>query len=328
MSHSDLAAIGAAVEVLRHGGLVAFPTETVYGLGADARDPAAVERLFGVKRRPRGHPLIVHVAEAAGLLAVGVDVSADALRLARACWPGPLTIVVRRSSDLICDAVTGGLETVGVRVPDHPMAQRLLTSFGGPIAAPSANRFGRVSPTTADHVRADLGDDVDLILDGGSAGVGIESTIVDCSTSEIMQLRPGGTPRAVLEDVLGRPVAEPTSDATGTRAPGRLASHYAPSATVIVASDPPAARDACRVATTAGQRCGLLALAGAVPTESLPKRVVVLAAPADTDEYARVLYSRLRDADSQGLDVIVALAPPPGGRAAAITDRLERASGR
>jgi len=328
VSSPDSGAIAGAVEVLRSGGLVAFPTETVYGLGADAANPRAVERLFTVKRRPREHPVIVHVARADQLDDIGVDVSAEARALASACWPGPLTVVVRRRPGRICDEVTGGLETVGVRVPDHPITHALLAAFGRGIAAPSANRFGRVSPTTASHVRADLGDDVDLVLDGGAAAVGIESTIVDCSSSAVTLLRPGGIPRQVLEGVLGRPVAEPRSDAAGPRAPGRLASHYAPDAQVMVTDDTLTTQEACRAAVAEGKRCGVLAVADSTLTDDLPAGVVVLAPPTDTDDYARVLYSRLREADARELDVVVALAPSAGGRATAIRDRLERASDR
>lgn len=320
-------AITAAVDVLHAGGLVAFPTETVYGLGADATNPAAVARLFRVKRRPRTHPVIVHIARPSDLDTLALDVSTDARRLARACWPGPLTVVLRRSRGAICDAVTGGADTVGVRVPDHPVAQELLASFGRPIAAPSANRFGRVSPTTAAHVRADLGDDVAVVLDGGAAAVGIESTIVDCTSAEVRVLRPGGVAREELEAVLGSSVADAADDSTGPSAPGRLASHYAPDVRVVVADGADASARACRLALDAGQRCGILALADAAPDET-PAGVMMLAAPADTDEYARVLYARLREADAAGLDVLVVRLPPPGGRSVAIRDRLERASGR
>src|SRR5204862_8209983 len=173
------AEIAHAVAVLRAGGLVAFPTETVYGLGADASSPAALRRLYAVKGRPRSHPVIVHVADASALDRWAAEVAPAARTLASACWPGPLTLVVRRSPQ-VPDEVTGGLDTVGLRVPDQPVALALLRAFGGGVAAPSANRFGRVSPTTADDVRADLGADVDVVLDGGPCRIGVESTIVDC----------------------------------------------------------------------------------------------------------------------------------------------------
>jgi L-threonylcarbamoyladenylate synthase len=190
----DPSLIARAVDVLRDGGLVAFPTETVYGLGADASNAAAVNRIFAAKGRPADHPLIVHLASADSLDAWASAVSPLARAFAAACWPGPLTIVLRRAAR-VPDAVTGGLSTVGLRVPSHPVAQALLRAFDGGIAAPSANRFGTVSPTTAAHVRESLGDRVDLVLDGGPSDVGVESTIVDCSGDTPAILRPGGVPR-------------------------------------------------------------------------------------------------------------------------------------
>ena len=200
MSDADIA---RAAGVLRDGGLVAFPTETVYGLGADASSADAVHRLFAVKGRPADHPVIVHLGDAAQLDDWAIDVDDAARTLTSACWPGPLTVVVRRAPH-VPDAVTGGLDTVGLRVPDQPIALALLRAFGGGVAAPSANRFGHVSPTTAADVFADLGDDVDVILDGGPCRVGVESTIVDCSRPEPAILRLGGTPRERVEELLGR----------------------------------------------------------------------------------------------------------------------------
>ncbi len=191
------AEIARAVAVLRDGGLVAFPTETVYGLGADASNPAAMARIFAAKGRPADHPLIVHLASADEIGAWAASVPPLAAAFATACWPGPLTIILRRS-ERVPDAVTGGLDTVGLRVPSHPLALELLAAFGDGIAAPSANPFGSVSPTTADHVRTGLGDRVDLILDGGPCEVGVESTIVDLSGDEPAILRPGGLPRERL----------------------------------------------------------------------------------------------------------------------------------
>src|SRR3990170_9006427 len=194
--------ISAAVDVLRGGGLVAFPTETVYGLGADAANPDAVDRIFVAKGRPRAHPVIVHLAEPAAAKEWAAEVPDFAAALADAFWPGPLTLVLPRS-DLVPDAVTGGLLTVGLRVPAQPLALELLRAFGGGGAAPSAHRFGRVSPTRAEHVRADLGVAVDMILDGGPCPVGVESTIVDCSGPDPRVLRPGGVPVESLEAVIG-----------------------------------------------------------------------------------------------------------------------------
>ena len=208
----DPAALADAADCLRRGGLVAFPTETVYGLGADASSRAAVARLYAAKRRPADHPVIVHFADAESAFAWARDVPDGARKLAAKFWPGPLTMILKRSS-LAGDFVTGGQDTIGLRVPAHPVAQALLGAFGGGIAAPSANRFGAVSPTTAAHVRADLGADVDFVLDGGPSEVGIESTIVDLSGEAPVLLRPGRISRRELEQALGRPVSERRADA-------------------------------------------------------------------------------------------------------------------
>jgi L-threonylcarbamoyladenylate synthase len=313
--------ITRAVEALRGGGLVAFPTETVYGLGADAANVDALARLYAVKGRPPGHPVIVHVAGSELLDEWAADVPATARRLADALWPGPVTIVVRRAAR-VPDAVTGGGDTVGVRVPDQPVALALLRAFGGGIAAPSANRFGRVSPTTAEDVRADLGADVDVVLDDGPCAVGIESTIVECTGPEPVILRPGGISRERIGELVGTPVA--TRRDGLVHAPGTLKSHYAPEATVLlVEQDEVGARAASMVA--AGQRVAVLAAGGPPP---VPESVFVLDAPRDVDDYARVLYARLREADRLGVDVLLAVAPPDAGVGAAVRDRLRRAAGR
>ena len=231
--------------VLRAGGLVAFPTETVYGLGADASNPEAVRAVYRVKGRPADHPLIVHVASAGAVPRWAASVPPAAAALAEACWPGPLTLLLARRPDV--DAtVAGGRDTIGLRVPAHPLALALLEAFDGGIAAPSANHFGRVSPTTAAHVRADLGNEVDLILDGGPCTIGVESTIVDVTVDPPALLRPGGVPLEALEAIVGGPVL--TEDGGVSRAPGMLASHYAPLARVEVVEDavggPPAGRGA------------------------------------------------------------------------------------
>ena len=202
---ADDAGIAQASGVLKAGGLVAFPTETVYGLGADASNAQAVARIFAVKGRPRNHPLIVHLASADDLATWAVDVSEDARQLARAFWPGPLTLILKRAESVL-DAVTGEQDTVAVRVPSHPKALALLEAFGGGIAAPSANKFGRISPTTPDHVRLDLGQEVDLVLDGGACEIGIESTIVDCSGERPRLLRPGKITATEIEALLGEPL--------------------------------------------------------------------------------------------------------------------------
>jgi L-threonylcarbamoyladenylate synthase len=297
--------IEEAVERLRAGALVAFPTETVYGLGGDASQPAAVERIFTVKGRPRRHPLIVHLADVDALDRWAATVPSNARRLAAAYWPGPLTLLLSRSP-LVADAVTGGRPAVGLRVPGHPLAVRLLRAFGGALAAPSANRFGRVSPTTAAHVRADLGSDVDLVLDGGPCSVGVESTIVDCTTEPPTLLRHGAVTLPELAATAGTPVLDGTGGPS--RAPGMLASHYAPAATVEVVTDRAAA---------------------AARAEELRRRgraVDVLDPGPDAEAYARHLYEWLREADARRLDVLVVVPPPDDGLGAAVNERLRKAA--
>jgi L-threonylcarbamoyladenylate synthase len=311
------AEVAHAAEVLRDGGLVAFPTETVYGLGADASSVDAVHRLYEVKGRPADHPVIVHLGDVAEVDDWGVDVADTARTLMQACWPGPLTVVVRRAAP-VPDAVTGGLDTVGLRVPDQPIALALLRAFGGGVAAPSANRFGRVSPTTATDVFADLGDDVDMILDGGACRVGVESTIVDCSRAEPVILRLGGVARQEVESRLRRPVS--VLDQGEVRAPGTMASHYAPRAAVEL-TDVEALAAALDGARERHERVGLIGV------EVDDHDVVELGVPRDGDEYAHDLYRMLRDADARGLDRVIAVLPDPSGLGAAVADRLRRAAG-
>jgi L-threonylcarbamoyladenylate synthase len=312
----DAAAIADAARILRAGGLVAFPTETVYGLGADATNVAALDRLFTVKGRPRTHPLIVHLGDPAWLPSWAVDISSSAARLAEAFWPGPLTLILRRAPG-VPDAVTGRQETVGLRVPAHPVAHALLAAFGGGIAAPSANRFGRISPTTAAHVRADLGSDVDFVLDGGPSVVGIESTIVDLSTSVPRVLRPGHITIVALEAVLGESVRT-VSDGTAPRAPGTLDAHYAPRLPLeLVAS----ANVAERLAVDT-DRTALLAFTPPPVTLHL-----FVQAPTDPAAYAHRLYATLRELDASGASRIVVEAPPAGDPAwEGVLDRLRRAA--
>ena len=314
--------VALAVAALRRGGLVGLPTETVYGLGADAENPSAVARVYATKGRPADHPLIVHVTGVDALDGWGGDAPEYARLLASRLWPGPLTIVVPRGPRA-GDHITGGQPTVGLRAPDHPIAQALLTAFGGGVAAPSANRFGRVSPTTAADVRADLDGDVDLVLDGGPCQVGVESTIVDCSGPEPVVLRLGGVTRERVEGVAGVPVGVRT-DAPHS-APGTLPAHYSPDARVeLVGADEIADRAAALLAE--GARPGLLATRGAVDPDRLPAGLTVLDPPADADEYAHVLYARLREADGRGLGVLLAVPPAPAGIGAAVADRLRRAA--
>lgn len=297
--------MASALDALRAGGLVAIPTETVYGLGADASNPDAVRRVFAAKGRPADHPLIVHLGAADALSAWASSVPPAAARLAATCWPGPLTVLVPRA-DHVLDVVTGGRDTVGIRVPAHPMTLDLLARFGGGVAAPSANRFGHVSPTTAEHVRRDLGDAVDVVLDGGPCPIGVESTIVDCTVEPAQVLRPGGIPDEQVAALLDGALLDEASGPS--RAPGMLAAHYAPQCRVELASS---AADADTLAAT-------FAAAG--------RRVDVLDGTADLAVYARTLYASLRDADDRGLDVLVAVLPPPAGLGHAIADRLRKAA--
>lgn len=310
--------ITRAVEVLRAGGLIGLPTETVYGLGADASNDLAVRRIFAVKGRPSSHPLIVHVANVERAREWAADLTPSGEQLARAFWPGPLTLIVKRSARA-SDAVTGGQDTVGLRVPAHPLALELLEAFGGGIAAPSANRFGRVSPTTAEHVRRELGDEVDLILDGGPSRVGVESTIIDVTTDPPRMLRPGGISREAIEALLGRSLVLATH-ATDVRAPGMLESHYAPRAGLWLVSAGEVFAEAAK-RRDAGARVVVIA----AQTVPLPEGVARLTVPPDEAGFARVLYAHLREADALG-DLILAVPPPDSGLGLAVRDRLERAS--
>ena len=316
--------IAHAAALLRAGGLVAFPTETVYGLGADAARGDAVAKIFAVKGRPRAHPLIVHVAPEVLDATFGGwarEVPDAARTLAARAWPGPLTIILRRGPR-VADATTGGNDTVGIRVPAHPVALALLRAFEGGIAAPSANRFGAVSPTTAAHVAADLGGDVDYILDGGPCSVGVESTIVDFSRGAPVLLRPGGLARATIEAITG-PLAR--ADAQAPAAPGTLASHYAPRAQVI-------ATDLAHVATeVASARAYAPRIAVLAPAAAFAGwhdlGVVEHRLPDDVDGMARELYAALRDLDAAQVDVVIAALPPAAGLGEAVGDRLLRAAG-
>ena len=308
--------VDEAVAVLRRGGLVGFPTETVYGLGADARNPEALARLYKVKGRPAKHPVIVHIARAADLDQWAREIPLYAQKLADAFWPGPLTLVLKRA-DGVADAITGGQDTVGVRAPSHPLAQELLQAFGGGIAAPSANRFGRVSPTQADHVRADLGADVDAILDGGASEVGIESTIVDCSGEQPAVLRPGRITAAQIETAAEVALAAPGEGAP--RAPGTLQKHYAPRAKVRLLKRTGMIE---ALTTHKGKRIAALALEVAVPR--LPAALLVVET-AIAAVYAQALYANLRTLDAAGADVILVEMPPDTPAWAGVLDRLRRA---
>ncbi len=308
-----------AAEMLRAGGLVAFPTETVYGLGANADQEGAVRKIFAAKGRPADHPVIVHLQQAEDIREWAIDTPPAAWKLAHVFWPGPLTMILKRSVRAR-DVVTGGLDTVGLRVPRHPIAQELLKRFGGAIAAPSANRFGRVSPTTAEHVRQEFGDVLDLILDGGDCQVGLESTILDLSGNGAAILRPGFITAEQIQDVLGTALS--AAGEHSPRAAGRMASHYAPRARVeVVASHDVAARFADL--TAGGERVAVIGgpLDVSVPASSW------IGVPDDPEAYAQQLYSILRAVDDAELDVALVTLPAEVGVGAAIADRLKKAAG-
>ena len=304
--------MASAAQRLIAGDLVAFPTETVYGLGADATNSAAVARIYSVKGRPNNHPLIVHIASMERMGDWASDVPEYAIALAREFWPGPMTLVLKRS-DLAADFVTGGQDTVGVRVPDHIVALALLEAFekvgGKGVAAPSANRFGHVSPTTAAAVIEELGEYLlkdDLVLDGGACAVGVESTIIDCTGAAPSVLRPGAIGIAMIEECTGLKTTQSDKE---IRVSGSLENHYAPSAKVLLSDSP-----------TSGQ--GFIAHS----TIQTPPGVIRLASPFNDDEFAQILYSALRAADAQGLKEVVVAQPMGIGIAVAIRDRLARAA--
>jgi L-threonylcarbamoyladenylate synthase len=312
--------IARAVEVLRSGKLLGLPTETVYGLGADASNELAVRSIFAAKGRPASHPLIVHLADVAQVGEWAAHAPPAAQALAARFWPGPLTLILKRSARAL-DVVTGGQDTVGLRVPAHALAREVLRRFGGGVAAPSANRFGRVSPTTAQHVRDELGGAVDFVLDGGPAQVGVESTIVDLSGPLPRLLRPGGVAREALEAALGGQRLEVVTEATDVRAPGLLASHYAPRAGLTLTSP-----DALAAAAARGVAAGLrVAVLSASPL-ALPAGAHHVTVPAEAADFARVLYGLLRRLDAEGYGLIVASLPPEEGLGLAVRDRLGRAA--
>jgi L-threonylcarbamoyladenylate synthase len=310
-----------AARTLAGGGIVAFPTETVYGLGAHAELTDAIARVFAIKGRPPGHPLIVHGADAAILDRYADAVPPDARVLADAFWPGPLTLVVRRART-VPDAVTGGRDTVGLRVPDQPLAHAMLAALGAGVAAPSANLFGRTSPTTAAHVREDLGGRVDLILDGGPCTVGVESTILDLTEDIPTILRSGGVSAEAVEQVLGRGIRR---TATGpARAPGMLASHYAPNAAVILIADDDVAGRLAAL-RSAGATVAVIGASGLRADD--PTAIVLRPAGNRPEDIAHDLYRLLREADARGADAILVVPPAGDGIALAVRDRLARAAG-
>ncbi len=314
----DPARIEEAIRLLNAGELVAFPTETVYGLGADAANPAAVARIFAAKGRPLGHPLIVHVSSLDAAREWTAGVPDAARKLAEAFWPGPLTLVLPKAERVLA-AVTGGQASVALRAPAHPVARALLAAFGRGIAAPSANRYGRISPTRAADVREELGEAVPLVLDGGDCAVGLESTIVACLGGRVTLLRPGAVSRSQVADIVGA-VADP--DATAPRVPGRRRSHYAPGTPLEIA-DGPRLRRAVENAIGAGERIAVLARSAA-PTAS--ERLVWHRMPAQPAGYGRSLYAALRELDRAGAKRILVEAVPADESWAAVADRLTRAA--
>lgn len=317
----DNAVISNAASLLRSGGVVAFPTETVYGLGADAANEQAVRRIFSIKGRPADHPLIVHLADAGMINRWARDMNADFLRLAERFWPGPLTIVLRRSAT-VSGLVTGGLHTVGIRVPAHPVAQHLLREFGGGVAAPSANRFGRISPTCADHVRDELGSAPDLILEGGDCQVGLESTIISLVDDRPTLLRPGGISLHELCEVLGREVALPGQPDPALRAPGCHASHYAPLTPACMITLENIAAEVSRSVNT-GHTVAVLCFSKTV-TDLYP-RTRCLLLPNDPVGYGQALYASLRRLDTDGYGRILIETVPETEPWRAVRDRLCRA---
>lgn len=312
ISHCTADALNNAAQLLKAGTLVAFPTETVYGLGADATNPDAVARIYAVKGRPADHPLIVHIADMQDIGDWSKEIPDYAIDLARSFWPGPMTLILKRS-ELAQDFITGGQETVGLRVPDHTLALAFLNAFkkigGKGVAAPSANRFGHVSPTTAEAVHEELGeymDADDLILNGGPSMVGVESTIIDCTASAPRILRPGAITVEMIEAVTGVKV-ENRDDVI--RVSGSLENHYAPEAQVVLDGHP-----------RPGD--GLIAL-NSYPT---PEGAIRLASPINNEDFARQLYAALREADAQGIDQVIVIQPDGGDIAIAIRDRLGRAA--
>ncbi len=312
--------VSRAAALLRAGELVAFPTETVYGLGADARNPLAIAKIFAAKGRPVDHPLIVHLPDASHLERWAIDIPEVARKLAAAFWPGPLTLILKRHPS-VPDAVTGGQDTVGLRVPNHPLALQLLREFDGGVAAPSANRFGHVSPTTAAHVREELGDAVAMIIDGGACAVGIESTILDLSGGEPRILRPGMLDAAAIGAILGY-LPEFGGTQNAPRVSGSLEAHYAPRTPLRLVAVAELA-EAASQALGAGRRVAVLA---DQPVDLSDENLAWCPASADPAQFAHDLYARLRELDAMGCDLLLVAAPPVDEAWRAVTDRLRRAA--
>jgi L-threonylcarbamoyladenylate synthase len=313
----------AAVTALRDGELVAFPTETVYGLGANAQNPAAVRRIFELKGRPADHPVIVHLDQPKYLHRWAREIPPAAQKLAERFWPGPLTLVLPRA-DGVHDVVTGGQDTVAIRVPSHPMAQQLLTAFGGGIAAPSANRYGRISPTRPEHVREEFGDAIKIVLDGGESQIGLESTIVSFDHDQVRLLRPGHISYSQLKSVVGDVITHGSAGATAPRVPGAKVSHYAPvTPMLLVVGDEIDAR--AQALSSGGRRIAVLAQRPPLRTYLY---VTWINAGRRPEPYAHDLYANLRALDRAGCEQILVQEPPADERWAAIRDRLTRGAAR
>ncbi len=313
--------IDEALDLIHAGELVAIPTETVYGLAADASNPQAVAKIFAAKGRPSDHPVIVHIAGSAQLDAWAMDIPEVARKLADAFWPGPLTLILKRQPH-VPDAVTGGQDTVGLRAPAHPLTHELLVHFGGGLAAPSANKFGHISPTTAEHVRNEFGHAVPLVLDGGSCQVGVESTIVSL-VGEPMLLRPGGIPREAIEALLGKKLEHHQKpQAAKMRVSGLLDSHYAPRTTLVTGSRERILEEAKRLQTT-GERIAIISFG--LPNDHCAGTHFE-PMPTTPIEYARTLYATLRQLDDSGFDTLLLESPPTTSGWLAVNDRLMRAA--
>lgn len=311
--------IDQAVKILKEGGLVAFPTETVYGLGADAKNEAAIKKVFIAKQRPMDHPVIVHIGDVSELPDWASEISPIAWKLTQAFWPGPLTLILKKAPEVL-DAVTGGQDTVGIRMPNHPLTLAFLKAFGSGMVGPSANRFGRISPTTAEAVCEELGDSVDYILEGGQCAVGVESTIVDVSGEQPVILRPGMITAKQLEAVLHEPVG--TYKKNAPRVSGSLETHYAPvTKTYLIASEN--LSDYLNKLTSNDLPCVVLIRQPLLVQNQL---IQFIAMPATAKEYAHDLYQTLRIADKQRVKQIVIEAVPHEPEWSAIRDRLERAA--
>jgi L-threonylcarbamoyladenylate synthase len=311
--------VDQAVSILKAGGLVAIPTETVYGLGADARNPQALEKIFMAKQRPINHPLIVHLGDIKQLSDWAREIPDSAWQLANAFWPGPLTIILKKAPDVL-DLITGQQDTIALRIPSHPVALSLLQLFGGGIAAPSANRFGRISPTTATAVREELGDAVELILEGGECEVGLESTIVDLSGGIPTVLRPGMISSQDIAFVLKTEVLSSQTDSP--RVSGSLESHYAPQTQMVLI---PSDQIPAYLQTLSNEELPVVVLL----TKALPVRntnIELLVMPTDAKNYAHHLYQTLRDLDKKSYKKIIVEEVPLDGQWDAVRDRLKRAS--